>query len=72
MFRARVTAVHKSRWEIDPGGSAVLAGAFIPDPADLPVVGDWVIAESHGTLCRIVEVEPRRGLLARKRPGTLP
>ncbi|MFN8183339.1 MAG: ribosome small subunit-dependent GTPase A [Candidatus Nanopelagicales bacterium] len=69
MFRARVTAVHKSRWEIDPGGSAVLAGAFIPDPADLPVVGDWVIAESHGTLCRIVEVEPRRGLLARKRPG---
>ncbi len=68
-YRARVTAVHKGRWEIAPGGSAVLAGAFIPDPADLPVVGDWVIAERHGTLSRIVEVEPRTGLMTRKRPG---
>lgn len=68
-FRARVTAVHKSRWEITPGGSAVLAGPFTTNPSDLPVVGDWVIAEGRDTLARIVAVEPRRGLLARKRPG---
>jgi ribosome biogenesis GTPase len=41
----------------------------VTDPEDLPVVGDWVIAERHGSLSRIVAIEPRRGLLTRKRPG---
>lgn len=68
-FRARVTAVHKGRWEISPGGDAVLGGPFVTDPEELPVVGDWVTAERHGTLSRIVAVEPRSGLLTRKRPG---
>jgi ribosome biogenesis GTPase len=69
MFRARVVAVHKSRWELSPGGPAVLAGDFTKDAEDLPLVGDWVLAEDHQSLARIVEIEPRRGLLTRKRPG---
>ncbi len=68
-FRARVTAVHKGRWVIEPGGSAVLGGKRADDPVELPVVGDWVSAETKGSLCRILAVEPRRGLLTRKRPG---
>lgn len=68
-FRARVTAVHKGRWDISPGGDAVLSGPFMTDPENLPVVGDWVTAERHGSLSRIVAIEPRRGLLTRKRPG---
>ena len=68
-FRARVTAVHKNRWEIDPGGSAVLGARMDGAPSEVPVVGDWVTAQTHGSLCRIIGLEPRRGLLTRKRPG---
>lgn len=65
LFRARVTAVHKGRWVIEPGGQAILSSRLDDDP----VVGDWVIAEQHDSLCRIIDIEPRRGLLTRKRPG---
>lgn len=64
-FRARVTAVHKNRWVIEPGDQAIVSNRLDEDP----VVGDWVIAERHDTLCRIVAIEPRHGLLTRKRPG---
>ena len=64
-FRARVTAVHKNRWVIEPGDQAIVSNRLDEDP----VVGDWVIAERHEALCRIVEIEPRTGLLTRKRPG---
>jgi len=75
--RARVIAVHKDRWEIalEKGPqSAVLSGKFrnaIADPAALPVVGDWVDAawQEGDTAARIHAVQPRSGLLARKRPG---
>ncbi len=54
--------------------SAVLSGSFrhgAAGPADFPVVGDWVLAERapEDLSARIVSIEPRRGLLARKRPG---
>ena len=65
VFRARVVAVHKSRWELSPGGPAVLAGGFTKDAADLPLVGDWVLAEDHQSLARILDVEPRRGACSR-------
>lgn len=83
-FRARVVAVHRDRWELAPAEAgptagftplpAVLSGRFRHDatgPADAPVVGDWVSAalDGQGGMARIVGVEPRRGLLARKRPG---
>jgi ribosome biogenesis GTPase len=64
-FRARVTAVHKGRWVIAPGDQAIVSGRLDDDP----VVGDWVLAERHDSLCRIVDIEPRHGLLTRKRPG---
>jgi ribosome biogenesis GTPase len=40
-------------------------------PLDLPVVGDWVTAnwQAPDTVAHIAAVEPRAGLLARKRPG---
>lgn len=68
-FRARVTAVHKGRWVLEPGGTAVLGSGSGTDPSGLPVVGDWVSAQSHDGLCRITGVEPRHSLLTRKRPG---
>ena len=81
-FRARVVAAHKDRWELAPvdaegvpsAVSAVLAGRLrnsAVSPADLPVVGDWVEAEwkEGDTAARIGAVLPRKGLLARKRPG---
>lgn len=66
--RARVTAVHKHGWELDFGVPAQLAGRFSHDltgPEDMPVVGDWVQVMDG----LIMAVEPRSGLLARKRPG---
>lgn len=82
-FRARVTAVHKDRWEILPDRAdeaaaepvtALLPGRFrqqATGPEDLPVVGDWVTAtrDESEAAARITGVEPRSGLLARKRPG---
>lgn len=84
-FRARVVASHRDRWELaaEDGAAAesgaapmtaVLSGAFrhaAAGPEALPVVGDWVLAEKapEDAAARIVSVEPRRGLLARKRPG---
>lgn len=83
-FRARVVAVHRDRWELAPTEAgpaaaftplpAVLTGRFRQNatgPADAPVVGDWVRAtqDRQGDVIRIVGVEPRSGLLARKRPG---
>jgi ribosome biogenesis GTPase len=77
--RARVVAVHKNRWELapEPGRDripAVLAGRFrhgATGPADLPVVGDWVSVawNEMDQVAMITDVEPRSGLLARKRPG---
>ena len=81
VLRARVTAVHKDRWELVPESIdaprplfGVLTGRFrqaAVNPVDLPVVGDWVTAswQSPDTVARITAVEPRAGLLARKRPG---
>lgn len=66
--RARVTAVHKHEWELDFGSLAQLSGRFshaLVGPQDMPVVGDWVV-HNDGL---ITAVEPRSGLLARKRPG---
>lgn len=83
-FRARVVAVHRDRWEVTTEAgtqtgagtpmTAVLSGRFRHDAteaADAPVVGDWVRAtqDRQGDVIRIVGVEPRSGLLARKRPG---
>jgi ribosome biogenesis GTPase len=53
---------------------AVLSGRLrneLQGPADAPVVGDWVAAEwaPGDEAARIRAVEPRKGLLARKRPG---
>lgn len=65
---ARVTAVHKHEWELDFATPAQLAGRFshaVSGPQDMPVVGDWVLVNDG----LITAVEPRRGLLARKRPG---
>ena len=77
--RARVVAVHKNRWELAPERGpdripAILAGRFrhvTGGPADLPVVGDWVTVtlDEGDPVARITGVEPRSGLLARKRPG---
>lgn len=78
--RARVVAVHKNRWQLalESEGSqvevsAVLSGRFRHEadgPAGLPVVGDWVTAVwTGGGNARILAIEPRTGLLARKRPG---
>ena len=67
----RVTAVHKYEWELDFGTSAQLAGRFrhaLNDPAEMPVVGDYVQVTGERPAL-ITAVEPRRGLLARKRPG---
>ncbi len=76
-----MVAVHKSRWELAPESAqapdrlpAVLAGRFRHDalgPADLPVVGDWVdfAWDDVDRVARITGVQPRSGLLARKRPG---
>jgi ribosome biogenesis GTPase len=82
LFRARVTAAHKDRWVLScaaaDGRPAVLAAVLsgrlrngAQSPADLPVVGDWVDAEwaDGDTAARIRAVAPRKGLLARKRPG---
>lgn len=67
----RVTAVHKHEWELDFGTPAQLAGRFrhaLNDPAEMPVVGDYVQVTGERPAL-ITAVEPRRGLLARKRPG---
>lgn len=57
---------------------ATLTGRFREcalKPIDMPVVGDWVAVEAigssvpHESTARIAAVLPRRGLLARKRPG---
>lgn len=80
-FRARVVAAHRDRWELAPEAGALpralgaeLSGRFrnaAASPADLPVVGDWVFAQwaEGDTVARIDSVEPRKGLLSRKRPG---
>ena len=73
-FRARVTAVYRNIWQLDVDIPAELSGRFshgLTGPQDYPVVGDWVTAtrtDSHSPAL-ITGVEPRPGLLARKRPG---
>lgn len=72
--RARVTAVYRNLWQLDFTTPAELSGRFshrASGPEDYPVVGDWVTAtrtdsNSHAL---ITGVEPRTGLLSRKRPG---
>ena len=49
-FRARVTAVHKNRWEIDPGGSAVLGARMDGAPSEIPVVGEGRCIDREMTL----------------------
>ena len=66
-FRARVTAGHRNRWQLDLDIPAELSGR----PRDCPVVGDYVHAtrcDSHSPAL-ITGVEPRTGPLAGKRPG---
>lgn len=65
--------MHKHEWELDFCVPAQLSGRFTHDltgPADMPVVGDNVRATRDGDgPALITVVEPRTGLLARKRPG---
>ena len=70
--RARVIAVHKTRWEIQADDGTTLEAIAGRDlEQDLPVVGDWVTATCHevDTIARITTIEPRRSFLVRKRPG---
>jgi len=70
--RARVIAVHKTRWEIRADDGTTLEAIAGRDlDQDLPVVGDWVTATRHDvdTIARITAIEPRRSFLVRKRPG---
>lgn len=73
-LRARVTAVHRNLWQLDFDIPAELSGRFSHDltgPEDYPVVGDWVAAtrSDEDSPALITAVEPRSGLLSRKRPG---
>lgn len=71
--------MHKDRWQLKPDAdentlAAVLSGRFRNEaisPEDFPVVGDWVTAvwQPGDTAARILAIEPRSGVLARKRPG---
>ncbi|MGH8234881.1 MAG: ribosome small subunit-dependent GTPase A, partial [Rhodanobacteraceae bacterium] len=71
---ARVSAQHRAGYELHDGErifNAQPAPKFLKrdlDPADRPAVGDFVLVET-GTPSHIVEVLPRRSVLARAAAG---
>lgn len=71
-FRARVIAVHKTRWELRPEDASPVE-AILGPRCDPPVVGDWVEATMNAsdTIARVIRIEPRHSLLIRKRPGDI-
>lgn len=72
LIPARVAGAHRGRLDLltaEGAMSAVVAGRLRHDaraPADLPVVGDWVAVDRHGSVVRAVL--PRRGGIARAAP----
>ncbi|HLI17336.1 MAG TPA: ribosome small subunit-dependent GTPase A [Rhodanobacteraceae bacterium] len=73
-FVARVSAQHRAGYEVHDGvrtANAQPAPKFLKrgiDPAERPAVGDFVIVEA-GSPAHIVDVLPRRGMLARAAAG---
>ncbi len=71
---ARVSAQHRAGYEVHDGSRAFNvqpAPKFLKrnlDPAERPAVGDFVVIET-GSPPRIVDVLPRRGVLARAAAG---
>ena len=74
---ARVIAVHKDSYTISDNENDVFAELVgkitysAASPADLPTVGDWVLANFYdeNTFSIIHEILPRKSLLKRKTPG---